>query len=101
MHRNDTFVHVALVCVVGNDRQRASLKFRMHHNYIAQVYTDTPPFVDKKNMAEDSVASSVGKTVGKATVKAFMSPSLAIVKVIPQGIIELALRGAAVVSHYS
>ena len=58
------------------------------------------PFCEPEvNMAEDSVASSVGKTVGKATVNAFMSPSLAIVKLIPQGIIELVLRGAAVVSY--
>ena len=46
----------------------------------------------------DEVAASAGKAVGKATAKAFMSPSIAVVKLIPQGIIELALRGSAVVS---
>ena len=50
-------------------------------------------------MAEE-VASGAGKVVGKAAVKAFMSPSIDIIKTIPQGIIELALRGAAVVSGY-
>ena len=46
----------------------------------------------------DEVAASAGKAVGKATVKAFMSPSFNIIKVIPQGIVELLLRGTAVVS---
>lgn len=51
-------------------------------------------------MAEEAAASA-GKVVGKATVKAFMSPSINIVKVIPQGIIEIVLRGVAVVSHFN
>ena len=49
-------------------------------------------------MADEGVAESAGKIVGKATVKAMMKPGFEIVKVIPQGIIEIALRGAAVVS---
>ena len=52
----------------------------------------------RNKMAEDSVASSAGKVIGKATVKAFMSPSFDIIKVIPQGIIEVVMRAAAVVS---
>ena len=47
----------------------------------------------------DEVAASASKAVRKATVKAFMSPSFNIVKVIPQGIVEIVLRGAAVVSR--
>ena len=46
----------------------------------------------------DEAAASAGKAVEKATVKAFMSPSFNFVKVIPQGIVEVVLRGAAVVS---
>lgn len=48
-------------------------------------------------MAEE-VAASATKKVGMATLKTFSSPSINIVKVIPQGIIELSLRGAAIVS---
>lgn len=47
----------------------------------------------------DEVAASAGKAVGKTTAKAFMSPSFDIVKVIPQGIVEIALRGTAAVSN--
>ena len=46
----------------------------------------------------DEIGSAAGKMAGKAALKAFMSPSIDIIKTIPQGIIELALRGAAVVS---
>ena len=49
-------------------------------------------------MAEeiDSAAASVG---ANSALKSFMSPSIDTVKTIPQGIIELVLRGANVVSH--
>ena len=47
-------------------------------------------------MAEE-VGSAAGKTVTMAALKSFMNPSLDIIKTIPQGIIELALRGSAAV----
>ena len=49
----------------------------------------------------DEVAASADKAVGKTTVKAFMSPSFDTIKVIPQGIVEIVLRGSAVVRIYS
>lgn len=49
-------------------------------------------------MAEE-VGSAAGKAVGMATLKSFMNPSIDIIKSV-QGIIEVALRGAAVVSGY-
>ena len=49
-------------------------------------------------MADEVAASEEGKAVGKITAKAFMSPSFDTVKVIPQGVVEIVLRGAAVVS---
>lgn len=49
-------------------------------------------------MAEEGTSSSVSKVVGKAAMKTFMSPSIDIVKQIPQGIIEISLRGAGAVS---
>ena len=48
-------------------------------------------------MAEE-IAATATKKVGMATLRTFSSPSINIVKVIPQGIIELSLRGAAIVS---
>jgi hypothetical protein len=48
-------------------------------------------------MAEEAAATAT-KKVGMATLRTFSSPSINIVKVIPQGIIELSLRGAAIVS---
>ena len=48
-------------------------------------------------MAEE-VGSAAGKAVGKAALKSFINPSTDILKAIPQGIIELSLRGAAAVS---
>lgn len=50
-------------------------------------------------MAEE-VGSAAGKAAGKAALKAFINPNIDIVKTIPQGIIELSLRGAAVVSAH-
>ena len=50
-------------------------------------------------MAEE-VGSAAGKTVTMAALKSFMNPSLDIIKTIPQGIIELALRGSAAVRSY-
>ena len=46
----------------------------------------------------DEIGSMAGRVAGKAALKAFINPSLDIIKVIPQGIVELVLRGAAVVS---
>ena len=46
----------------------------------------------------DEVGAMAGKVVGKAALKAMVNPSTDIVKAVPQGIIELALRGVAVVS---
>ena len=46
----------------------------------------------------DEIGSMAGKMVGKAALKSAFNPSTDIVKTIPQGIIELALRGGAVVS---
>ena len=48
----------------------------------------------------DEIGSMAGRMAGKAALKAFINPSLDIIKVIPQGIIELVLRGAAVVSLF-
>ena len=49
-------------------------------------------------MAE-GIGASAGKMIGKAALKSAFNPSIDIVKTIPQGIIELALRGGAVVSY--
>ena len=46
----------------------------------------------------DELGSGLGKMAGKAALKSFFNPSIDIVKTIPQGIIELAFRGVAVVS---
>lgn len=51
------------------------------------------------NMA-DEIGSMAGRMAGKAALKAMVNPSTDIVKVVPQGIIELALRGTAVVSSW-
>ena len=48
----------------------------------------------------DEIGSMAGRMAGKAALKAFINPSLDIIKVIPQGIIELVLRGAAVVIFF-
>ena len=48
-------------------------------------------------MAEE-IGSAAGKVAGKAALKSFMSPSIDIIKTIPQGIIELVFRGAGAVS---
>lgn len=50
-------------------------------------------------MAEE-VGSAAGKAARTVALKAFINPNIDIVKAIPQGIIELSLRGAAVVSAY-
>ena len=47
-------------------------------------------------MAEE-VGAAAGKAVGTAALKSFINPSADILKAIPQGIIELSLRGAAAV----
>ena len=49
-------------------------------------------------MAEE-IGSSAASAGAKAALNSFMSPSIDIVKTIPQGIIELVLRGTNVVSH--
>ena len=49
-------------------------------------------------MAE-GIGATAGKMLGKAALKSAFNPSIDIVKTIPQGIIELALRGGAVVSY--
>lgn len=46
----------------------------------------------------DKIGSMAGKMAGKAALKSMVNPSTDIVKVVPQGIVELALRGVAVVS---
>lgn len=46
----------------------------------------------------DEIGSMAGKMAGKAAIKSLANPSIEIVKTVPQGIIELVLRGAAVVS---
>lgn len=51
-------------------------------------------------MAEE-VGSAATKAAGRAALKSFMNPTVDIIKTIPQGIIELSLRGAAVVSAHS
>ena len=48
-------------------------------------------------MMAEEIGAAAGKAAGTAAVKSFMNPSFDIVKTIPQGIIELALRGANVV----
>ena len=50
-------------------------------------------------MPADEAAAGEGNAEGKTTAKVFMSPSFDTVKVIPQGIVEIVLRGAAVVSN--
>ena len=55
-------------------------------------------------MAEEvgsAATKAAGRAAGRAVLKGFMSPSIDIIKTIPQGIIELSLRGAAVVSAHS
>lgn len=45
------------------------------------------------------IGSSAASAGAKAALNSFMNPSIDIVKTIPQGIIELVLRGTNVVSH--
>lgn len=77
----------------------------MWHHYSAHTRTHAHYYkpretsiVQHRAMAEE-VAASAGKKVGMATLKTFSSPSINIVKTIPQGIIELSMRGAAIVSR--
>lgn len=49
-------------------------------------------------MASEGGGMERGMEVGMNALKTFANPSLDIVKTIPQGIIELCLRGAAIVS---
>ena len=51
-------------------------------------------------MAEN-VGSAAASAGAKAALNSFMNPSIDIVKTIPQGIIELLLRGATVVILYT
>ena len=48
----------------------------------------------------DEFGSMAGRAAGKVALKSLFNPSTDIVKAIPQGIIELGLRGLAVVSLY-
>ena len=88
-------VHFRTKLTISQPRPLAKSAFNFKHMHTR--VQPRPPKAKKLKMA-DEIGSMAGRVAGKAALKAFINPSLDIIKVIPQGIIELVLRGAAVVS---